>query len=201
MLPKLYWRNNLKFLISLSAETQTDIGLQLNKSQKTISNWINGAGEPSYDVLVQLCHILGITLEDFLLKDLTNAPVIEKQLEKNEDKNAQVNAQVNAPANAKKDPKEGVAEEMNDLPGKSGIEYAKYIELLEKYNSVLEGKLIEHEFRYRIADIDARVRALQELVINENLQDLPLPSQKEAFFHKKKQDMILQSGILSGEST
>lgn len=203
-----YFSKNLIFLREHSGETQIELATALDITRSTYANYEGGENLPKLDVIGKLLGHFGVTFEELVSTDLSNVQVNENPDKKNRTKNVQGNVQGNVQVNYKKDdflqkgPHHGDADAVRkDFEANMDLIQAKYTDLLEKYNRVLEGKLIEHEFRYKIEDISASVKALQELVINENLLEFPLPSQKEAFFHKKKQDQFVKSGILSGDST
>lgn len=96
------WRSNLKLLRKKLGKTQSDIAFQLNATQQAIGNWETGSGSPSYQDLIKLTKIFGISVDDFL----TNAHPITKPVGKKNQENAHLNAHRNAqvmPQNALKD--------------------------------------------------------------------------------------------------
>ena len=73
---------NLQSLRQARGMTQTDLGEQLNYSDKAVSKWERGESIPDASVLKQISSIFGITLDN-LLTDHTNEtePYWEKNLE------------------------------------------------------------------------------------------------------------------------
>jgi transcriptional regulator with XRE-family HTH domain len=49
--------------------SQRDLSIPLNVSTQAISNWERGASYMSLDIIVQLCDLMGMSLDDFLLID------------------------------------------------------------------------------------------------------------------------------------
>ncbi len=73
---------NLQSLRQARGLTQTDLGIQLNYSDKAVSKWERGESIPDAAVLKQISSLFGISL-DSLLTDHTNEtePYWEKNLE------------------------------------------------------------------------------------------------------------------------
>ena len=80
---------NLQSLRQAHGLTQTDLGIQLNYSDKAVSKWERGESIPDASVLKQISSLFGISL-DSLLTDHTNEtePYWEKNLEERAEKEA-----------------------------------------------------------------------------------------------------------------
>lgn len=74
-----YWRQNLKFLRGEMDINQTQLGLQVNKTQKTIANWETGVSEPNIDEVAKITQYFGITVDDFYFTDMSKGKVIENE--------------------------------------------------------------------------------------------------------------------------
>jgi phage repressor protein C with HTH and peptisase S24 domain len=74
LLPK-----NIKFLRKKMSINQTEIGLQLNKTHKIVSNWETGFSEPSYEDIIGIGNFFGISIDDLLTKDLSNSNILAKE--------------------------------------------------------------------------------------------------------------------------
>lgn len=57
---------NLKELLDSSELTQKEIAEKLNTIQQTISRWLHGTNEPSFDTLMKICYYLDTTPNEIL---------------------------------------------------------------------------------------------------------------------------------------
>ncbi len=62
---------NIRLLRKKIAETQTGIGLLVNKGQTTIGNWENGKSEPNIGELLILSNFFGISIDLLIKVDLS----------------------------------------------------------------------------------------------------------------------------------
>lgn len=69
--------NNIQFLRKKFNKTQTDIALQVKKTQKIVSNWENGKTEPTVGEIGIMSKYFGISVGDLLFSDLQNDSLIE----------------------------------------------------------------------------------------------------------------------------
>lgn len=49
--------------------SQLELAKQVNRSQSSVSDWINGRGMPDRKTLVRLCEITGFTADELLRLD------------------------------------------------------------------------------------------------------------------------------------
>lgn len=70
---------NLVELRKYKKMTQGELAAMLNYSDKAISKWEHGEALPDIEVLMQLCEIFGITLNDIVSENATNALITEKK--------------------------------------------------------------------------------------------------------------------------
>jgi transcriptional regulator with XRE-family HTH domain len=69
---------NLKFLIKTLGQSQASIESVVERRQQTISNWLNGKGEPDASDLVKLSHFFGISIDDLCLTNLSEGNLIDE---------------------------------------------------------------------------------------------------------------------------
>jgi len=74
---------NLKILRKISGKSQAELALIVNKGQTTIGNWETGMSEPNMEEMILLSNFFGVSLNDFLIKELTHD--LETQNMVNED--------------------------------------------------------------------------------------------------------------------
>ncbi len=67
----IYFGSNLKVLRKKEGKSQEDIGLQLHINPKTLSNWETKKSFPNFEQLAFLSQYLRISIDDFLLTDLS----------------------------------------------------------------------------------------------------------------------------------
>lgn len=101
-----YLPSNLKYLRKINAVNQTTLGLQLNKSQKSIGNWETGFSEPNYLEIIQISNYFGITIDELLKKDLQNVEERKKTDIKKIEENVEERVEVRVEENATYKPKE-----------------------------------------------------------------------------------------------
>ncbi len=63
--------------------TQKDLAKQLHVSDKTVSAWENGTRFPGIDVLIPLCNVLCISVNDLLSGEVVNMDDYKQKLEDN----------------------------------------------------------------------------------------------------------------------
>jgi transcriptional regulator with XRE-family HTH domain len=61
--------NDIRLFRTRKHWSQRDLAIPLNVSAQAISNWERGTSYMSLDIIVQLCHLMGMSLDDFLLID------------------------------------------------------------------------------------------------------------------------------------
>lgn len=61
--------NDIRLFRTRKHWSQRDLSIPLNVSSQAISNWERGTSYMSLDIIVQLCHLMGMSLDDFLLID------------------------------------------------------------------------------------------------------------------------------------
>jgi len=66
----VYFKENLAYLRKKLNKTQSDVALQVNKSQRIISNWERDNTEPSLEEIGILSDFFGVTSDDLLFKNL-----------------------------------------------------------------------------------------------------------------------------------
>lgn len=66
----VYFKENLAFLRKKLNKTQSEVALQVNKSQRIISNWERDNTEPSLEEIGILSDFFGVTSDDLLFKNL-----------------------------------------------------------------------------------------------------------------------------------
>lgn len=62
---------NLKYLRNKRDMTQQELGLMLNKSESSISEWEKGKYEPRSSAISKVASIFGVSIEDLMEKDLS----------------------------------------------------------------------------------------------------------------------------------
>lgn len=65
-----FFGKNLKFLRKKMAVSQSHIGLQVGRKHTSIGNWENDYNEPNLKEISILAHFFGITIDEFLNKNL-----------------------------------------------------------------------------------------------------------------------------------
>ena len=63
--------------------TQMQLAEKLNITDRAVSKWENGRALPDASIMLQLCEILGITVNDLLCGELVTMDNYNKELEKN----------------------------------------------------------------------------------------------------------------------
>lgn len=63
---------NLKVLRKISGKSQAELSLIVNKGQTTIGNWETGMSEPNMEEMILLSNFFGVSLNDFLIKELSH---------------------------------------------------------------------------------------------------------------------------------
>ena len=69
---EIFFGKNVEFLRKEFNKTQTDIGLQVNKNQKIISNWERGKTEPTLVEIGIISNYFDISADNLLFKDLSS---------------------------------------------------------------------------------------------------------------------------------
>lgn len=100
----VYLYRNLLILRKKVDLTQAEIAVRLDVKAQTWSNYENGNTEPNLDSLIEISKIFGVTLDELVLSDFSNAQVMQEFEEKRIRKNAQVNAHPNAQLKGQKNP-------------------------------------------------------------------------------------------------
>ena len=67
----MYLANNIKHLRQRGKLTQEDIATQIGKSKGNVSAYEKGKSLPPIDVILQLCDIFQVNLDDLVNKDLS----------------------------------------------------------------------------------------------------------------------------------
>jgi len=76
---EIYFGKNVEFLRKEFNKTQTDIGLQVSKNQKIISNWERGKTEPTLIEIGIISNYFDISADNLLFKDLSSDNSIENK--------------------------------------------------------------------------------------------------------------------------
>lgn len=71
-----YFKKNLRFIIKKFDTTQARLAFQMNKSQNTISNWINENNYPDLEDLIKINRIFGISIDALAYTDLESGNLI-----------------------------------------------------------------------------------------------------------------------------
>lgn len=71
MTAREYMAERLKKLRKRSGMTVKEVGLALDKSDKTISAWEVGRGQPDADMLVALCRLYNARISDFFIPEVS----------------------------------------------------------------------------------------------------------------------------------
>lgn len=201
--------SNLRHLRKKKGLNQIEAARALHLTRSTYANYENDQTQPTIDIIERFVLFYGVGAQEMLFENLENAQVIEKSEEKNDSKNAQGNAQLNAQVILPKESSMDISPPNQQLeeiePGhqaQKGELEAKYTALLEKYTHLLEDKLIEHVFQYKFEDVQATVKAIQELLLRDEplLENAGSYEEKWAVFRKKKNDALVELGIVSGDS-
>lgn len=90
------WRKNLKTLRKNIGKTQSQLAFEMKTTQQTIGNWETGIGSPSYDDLLNLTKILGISIDSFLKDVQVNTKSVGKKYQENVQGNVQETVQATA---------------------------------------------------------------------------------------------------------
>lgn len=95
----IYFGKNVEFLRREFNKTQTDIGLQVNKNQKIISNWERGKTEPTLIEIGIISNYFNVSADNLLFRDLSNDSSIKNKPGADKTKN---NSQPNETNNLQK---------------------------------------------------------------------------------------------------
>lgn len=166
----IFLTKNLKYLRKKSGQTQTSIGLQLNKAHTSIGNWEKGIAEPSLKEIEDIARIFEISMPELLFEDLENVHLNVQTGQNQEGKNVHLNVHGNVHLTGKKanrKPSEyQTAEEQaeyKNTPEESEVFWRnKYIALLEKQSRELSTDVSHAK---RLEEIANKVLALQAFVL------------------------------------
>lgn len=106
MTAREYMANQLKKLRKRSGMSVKEVGLALNKSDRTISAWEVGRGQPDADMLVELCRLYNARIADFFVPEVSGDDSLSDEeaaiVETYRDANAQGKGAIIAVVNASK---------------------------------------------------------------------------------------------------
>ncbi|MCB0566914.1 MAG: helix-turn-helix transcriptional regulator [Lewinellaceae bacterium] len=75
----MYLSNNIKALRKKQGYTQESLSKELGKTKATVSDYEKGKSLPPLDILLKMCALFQINLEDLVNKDLEKEGVIPEQ--------------------------------------------------------------------------------------------------------------------------
>ncbi|PHN00799.1 helix-turn-helix transcriptional regulator [Flavilitoribacter nigricans] len=76
----MYLSKNIKFLRKNLKLSQTELGKRVQKTKEVISAYERGVTTPPLDVVIDLCRLFGLPLDDLVFRDLAKEGASEKPL-------------------------------------------------------------------------------------------------------------------------
>lgn len=167
-MPSSLWRQNIKLLRKKFSKNQSTLALELKTSQQTIGNWENGIGSPDIDQMAEIAKIFGITIDELLNKDYSNAHLNTNNLGKGSEQESTPKRTPNRTPNAENEVKSVIQGKEKPVYG-TGFESATYWH--DKYIALLELKAAEKPIAYVPLEtyevLATRFDALQSFVMEQ----------------------------------
>ncbi len=69
----MFFNSNLAYLTRNSNVNQNQLSVKLNVSRQSIQGYIKQGKQPKYELLIAICKIYNVSIDDMLTKDLSSS--------------------------------------------------------------------------------------------------------------------------------